>query len=411
MEKLKDANLYRPHMVAVSGKLIGRYNKCLEALGFTPTALTSFHIDGLGWSPEIAKEKNDRFYLNHGGANPHGIIVTPLQKHKPIYGAFHSFDNELMTLIFKTYEKQIRDITRDNAICVTFDQGVDVFYEPLDVLKYHTLQIKFRCINDILKKQEEQQELIEVFNAENNFIDEALHQKLIESSKSYGDLRDRNFNLSTLQFAVSTFYTEAFGGVFVLRDFILPLVIFKSKESHQQAIKNTSHDVLIYHMNQPELVDKLRSHFIIECRPQDLLQSQRYQRIKRMMLYNKLTKPNHPIKTILSDDILFKSYLNQLNLEDRKAVMAVELYLEKTKQNREIDLKDAMDDRYYYAIHQPHSSIATKHKNLINKILINISPLDVLYLYWYEKDEFYTQFSTWDKSFQDWAVATITSNL
>jgi hypothetical protein len=57
MNKLKEANLYRSELILISGKLVERSNKCLVKLGFTATKLTSFFIDGIVWSPEIAEEK------------------------------------------------------------------------------------------------------------------------------------------------------------------------------------------------------------------------------------------------------------------------------------------------------------------------------------------------------------------
>lgn len=65
MQKLKAANLYQSELLPVSGKLVERYNQCLKTLGFSPTELTSFSIDGIGWSPEIAEEKKELLYLNH----------------------------------------------------------------------------------------------------------------------------------------------------------------------------------------------------------------------------------------------------------------------------------------------------------------------------------------------------------
>ena len=75
MQKLKEANLYNHELIPVSGKLVERYNECLTKLGFLPTKLTHFHIDGMGWSPEIAEEKDNINYLNNGEANLHGILI------------------------------------------------------------------------------------------------------------------------------------------------------------------------------------------------------------------------------------------------------------------------------------------------------------------------------------------------
>lgn len=411
MQKLKEANLYRSELIPVSGKLVERYNKCLKTLGFTETKLESFSIDGAGWSPEIAEEKNNTQYLNHGEANPHGIIISPLQKGKPVYLPFHSFDREMMQHVFRTHGTKINDITRDSAICIDFDQDIDVFYEPLDVLKYKDISITFRLINQLEDKQKEQLQLVEKFYHGNNFIDEDLHQELLASAKAYGDLRQRDLKLHALHFATGSFFTRAFGGVYLLRDFIKPIVVFEDKEVYKQAIKDTVHDVLIYHISQPELVTKLKDHIIIECNLENMVNTPNYDRIKKYELNQFLKDTEHPVKDILNDKVLFKSYLNKIDIEARKQVMSVELYLEKLEHSNAFKLEDIVDQSFYFALHQPHSSLSAEHRDLIHKLLINIAPKDVLFLYWYDKEQFYKSYATWSDSFRDWVIERISNNI
>ncbi|MBT8265179.1 MAG: hypothetical protein KJO41_07570 [Bacteroidia bacterium] len=411
MQKLQAANLYRSELIPISGKLVDRYNDCLRTLGFKPTKLKNFSIDGIGWSPEIAEERKNVDYLNHGDANPHGIIISPLQKGKPVYIPFHSFDKDMMKFIFKTYEKQINDITRDCAICLDFDQNIDAFYEPLDVLKYDQVKIAFRLINDLDKIQQEQLDLIEKFKSNNNFIDETIHEELLQSAKKHGDLRNRELVLAPILFETNSFFTRAFGGVFILRDFISTIIVFIDEESHKEAIKDTAHDVLIYHISQSELMDKLRDHLIIECELEDVVKTKRYERIKKFMFYKELAKTEHPIKDILSSKILFKSYLNKIEVKALKRVNGVEIYLERLERSNAYKIPDLVSQDFYHALHQPHSSLDVKHQDLIWKLLVNVSPRDVLFLYWYDKQEFYTQFEAWDESFQDWVIETISNNI
>ena len=411
MEKLKAAKLYRNELIPVSGKLVERYNKCLIKLGSTKTNLKTFSIDGIGWSPEIAEEKKELHYLNNSDANPHGIIISPLQKGKPVYVPFHTFDRDIMKFVFKIHGNKISDITRDCAICLDFDQNIDAFYEPLDILKYNTITISFHLINDLDKIKAQQLQLVETFNTGSNFIDENIHQQLLNSAKTYGDLRDRDLNLHELQFTTDSFYTKAFGGVYVLRDFITPIVVFENKKWHKEAIKDVSYDVLIYHIHQPELMDKLRDHVIIEYDLEAVVKTKRYERIKKYEMFQQLKKPQHPIKNILSDPILYKSYLNKLDIEARKKVMSVERYLEKSEVSNEYKIADIVDVKLFEALHQPHSSLDVKHQDLIWMLLVNISPKDVLYLYWYDKEAFYNSFKTWDHSFKEWTIETISNNI
>ncbi|MDO1500703.1 hypothetical protein Q2T40_11220 [Winogradskyella maritima] len=410
MKKLKEANLYRSELIPVSGKLVERYNKCLTTLGFSETKLTSFSIDGIGWSPEIAEEKDDLNYLNHGDANPHGILISPLQKGKPVYLPFHSFDRAMMKQVFKTHGKQINDITRDSAICMDFDQSIDVFYEPLDVLKYKNVTIRFRLIDDLNQIQQHQMELVEKFKTNHNFIDEELQAEILQSAKKYGDLRGRDLNISELQYQTNSFYTRAFGGVYVLRDFIKPIVVFEDNASYKEAIKDTIHDVLIYHISQPELIAKLKDHIIIECDLEAVVKTSRYERIKKNELAQHLKEASHPVQKILSDPVLFKSYLNKIDINIRKKVMGVELYLEKLERSNAFKLEDIVDEQLYFALHEPHSSLSAEHRDLIHKLLINVSPKDVLFLYWYDKEQFYKSYQTWDDSYKDWVIETISNN-
>jgi hypothetical protein len=410
MQKLKQANLYRNELIPISGKLVERYNKCLVKLGFTATKLTSFSIDGIGWSPEISEEKNEVFYLNNGEANSHAIIITPLQKGLPIYNPYHSYDIELMKLVFKNYAKKIQNITRDSALYLDFDQQIDVFYEPLDVLNYKDITINFHLIDDLKKAKKEQLKLVETFNKDHNFIDENLHEQLITSAKKYGDLRERDIELVPIVYTSDSFYTKAFGGVYLLRNFIKPILIFEDKEAYKEAINDTTYDVLMFHVAQPELMSQLKDHVIIECDLETEVGSKRYERIKKFIFGEALKETQHPVNDILKDKTLFKSYLNKIDLKTRKKVMSAERYLDKKKVNKNIRIADVVDEQLYFALHKPHSSLRANHQDLIWKLLVNIAPKDVLFWYWYDKEDFYTNFKTWQESKKDWVIDTIRNN-
>ena len=330
MQKLEKADLYKGELIHVSGELVERYNKCLVKLGFTETKLASFFIDGIGWSPEVAEEKNEVHYLNNGEANPHCIIITPLQKGLPVYDPFHSFDRELMKRVFIVHGNAIINITRDSAICVDFDQSIDVFYEPLDVLKYKNITVKFRLVDNLNEAKEEQLALVELFKEGDNFIDESVHKKILASANKYGDLRERKLALHDLNHTVDSFHTKAFGGIFVLKGFLSPILVFENLEAYNEAIQDTTTEVFMYHISHPELVEKLNSHLIIEIDAglDSEMTKIRYNRLKKYMMYQAIDNPTHPMDQILEDPLLFKSYLNKITLEERKKVMCVDRYLD-----------------------------------------------------------------------------------
>lgn len=409
MKKLKTAQLYGSGLVSLSGSLAKRYNECLAMLGVKPTTLTHFSIDGLGWSPEIAEEKGENYYLNIGDANPNAIIITPTQKGKPVFMPSHSFDRDLMHAIFTAYDKQIRDITKDAALVVHLDQHIDAFYEPFDLLKYKHITVSFQVLNNLAKRQKEQEELIDTFNKGNNFIDRELHHKIIASAKTYGDLRFRKLDLENVSLKVNSFYTRAFGGVFLLRDFITPILIFEDLDVYKKAIKDTHHDVMLFHKDHDELMVILREHLIAELDLKVAVKSANYDRIKAHLFNDALEEHEHPMNEIFTNSFLFKKYLNEFDIDTRKRLMGVELYLEKIAQSNQTKMEDIVDTRYLKALHKPHNDLEIEHKELIWKLLTKIAPVDPLHLYWYDKEQFYDAYKKWKPGYQDWVIQTISS--
>ncbi|WP_299017712.1 DUF6638 family protein [uncultured Polaribacter sp.] len=407
MDKLKQANLYRNELILVNGKLVERYNRCLQKLGFTPTELSSFFIDGMGWSPEIAEEKQEQFYLNNGEANTHAIIITPKQKGIALYNPFHSFDKELMKAVFKTHAEKIKNITRDSALCLDFDQKIDAFYEPLDILKYKEITVKFHLINDLKKAKQKQLALIKEFKKDQNFIDEKIHQKLLDSAKKYGDLRTRTLDLDAVLFKTESFYTKAFGGIYLLRDLAMPILVFEDLAIYKEAITNTTYDVLMYHISHKELLDKLKSYNVIELDLNEPITKKRHQRIQQFMLAEYITENTHPIKDVLKDNILFKSYLNKIDVTARKKVMGLSIFLEKQKLSKNIKPEEVLHTEMLNALYKPHSSLRANEQDLIWSLLVNIAPKDVLFLYWYHKERFYKLFKKQSESTKEWIIETI----
>ncbi|WP_420379970.1 DUF6638 family protein [Gilvibacter sp.] len=407
MEKLQQAGLFGGGLTTVSGPLVARYNDCLAMLGIKPVKLKRFQIDGLGWSPEVAAELKDDYYLNLGDANSYGIILSPEQFNQPIYRPFHSFDRDLMYAVFTAYQKEIKDITKDSAICLHIDQGLDTYYESFDLLKIEKVSVHFKISGDLDKNKAEQMALIEEYNTGNNFFHREIHKKLLASALAYGDLRERKVHLEPISVEVNSFYTKAFGGVFVLRDFIKEIMVFESMDTFKKSISNTTHEVMLFHKEHEELHKTLVDHLIVECNLKRAETTPKYTRIKKHLLVEHLKEAEHPMAEILENEFLYKRYFNTLSPEERKLISGVEIYNEKIAQSNQYKRKDLVDYRIFLALHEPHSSIEDEHRTLIWKLLVKIMPLDPVALYWFDKESFYELFPKYDESYQDWIIERI----
>ncbi|QCX01529.1 hypothetical protein FGM00_15965 [Aggregatimonas sangjinii] len=410
MEKLQKAGLIGGALVSLSGSLVKRYNECLALLGVKATQLKQFSIDGMGWSPEVAQEKNNNWYLNTGEANVNALILTPLQKDKPVHMPSHSFDRDVMVSVFAAYNREIKDITKDSALIVHLDQNIDTFFEPFDMLRYNTIKVRFTLLNKLLEKQQEQRALIQWFNRKNNFIDKDVHQKLLESAKKYGDLRHRKLELQPITLKVNSFYTRAFGGMFVLKDFIETILVFEDEQWFKKAINDTTHNVLLFHLKHDELVDTMQRHLIIEGNLKDAVRTSRYKRIKKHIFSEHLKEKEHSFQEILGNEMLFKRYLDRLPMETKKKVASAEIYLQRLVVDNTIKLEEFVDVQYRKSLFAPHSSLQEEQTALIWRLLAKIMPKDPVHLYWYDKEAFYKAYETWEPTYQEWVIENILRN-
>ncbi len=410
MKKLREAGLYGGAAVGLSGSLAKRYNECLALLGVAPTSLKTFAVDGVGRSQEIAENKKDDYYLNIGDANVNAIIISPNQEGKSVHMPSHSFDRDVMRAVFAAYGRQIRDITKDSALILQLDQHIDAFFEPFDLLRYDDITIRFTLLNHLDEKQMEQEAFIGLFNRDNNFIDREVHQQVLNSARKYGDLRKRKLRLDPITLKVNSFYTRAFGGVFVLRDFIKPILIFEDKKVFKKAIDNIEHDVLLFHIDHDELIDQLVDHLIVEMDVKDILNKARYKRIKKHLFTEHIKKTEHPIRDILDSEILFKRYFNQIDIDIQKKISGAELFIQKSNTDHSLKVNDYVEGTVLKALYKPHSSLEEEHRELIWKLLTKIAPIDPVHLYWYDKEQFYKTYGTWEASYQDWVIVKILEN-
>ncbi len=410
MKKLREAGLFGGGMVPLSGSLARRYNECLALLGVAPTKLKTFSIDGMGWSPEIALEKKNNFYLNIGHANVNAIVISPQQEDKAVHMPSHSFDRDVMRAVFAAYGREIRDITKDAALVLHLDQKIDTLFEPFDLLHYDEITVTSTVLNDLVEKQLEQRAFISLFNRKNNFIDREVHNKLLESAKKYGDLRDRKLQLDPLKLKLGSFYTRAFGGIFVLKETMKEMLIFEDEKTFRMAIDDTVHDILLFHKDHDQLIDTLVDHMILERNIKKSIRTPRYKRIKRHLFAEYIKKTEHPIEEILDSHFLFKKYLNQLDVKVQKEISGPELYFQKSIVDKSLKLHEMVPEAYIKALHKPHSSLKEEEQELAWKLLAKIMPKDPVHLYWYDKEQFYKMYVKWPPGYQQWVIERILEN-
>ena len=137
MDLLQENDLIYGRLLTVDEPhLIERYNKALAAFGEKPTKLKKFDVDKTGFSPEIAKEKDNFDYLDPNGVNRRFIILTPAQAELPVVHTAFSNTDELMYEFFAGNSRAINATTIKDVIFGEIEDSVSEVDDIEDLLSH-----------------------------------------------------------------------------------------------------------------------------------------------------------------------------------------------------------------------------------------------------------------------------------
>jgi len=383
--------------------LVDRYNNCLEQLGIERTCLTSFRVDGIGWSPEIATEKGNVYYLSHGCANQYGVLISPDQRRKPIYSPFNSFDRRMMEALFSAFEKEIADITTTHGIALAIDQGLSDLASPRDLLLIDHVIVR-ASIGNLMETARSQRQLAERFmNEPLAWFDDGLRKSIIENVNQNGDLRRRKLEIPEMQFNdLRSFYTEAFGGVFVIRteEGKDDLLIVEDNSFLEGQGKKTPRN--IFWLHDPKLVDSLFDGIVdidfswlaqhpeeidrrLECVAADVICSD-----NQAIDYVSLTAAQRK-RLLMSAKKMPASYSE---VERLRKMLERRTYPERSDLSTEAQL----------LLLHPNAELPEWYRKVVWQLISRINPHNPLWFYITDKNRFFTEFENWPASKQAWVI-------
>ena len=407
MQRLIDRGLLQAGLVHLgTPELVGRYNECLTALGIPPTKRDQIHIDGIGWSPEVAEEHEERFYLCHGLANPLAVIVSPEQYKKPVYFPVFSWERGLMRLIFETYHREITDITATHSISFDLENCLTRIKSPLDLLLLAEITAD-PDTNGISGASEMQKRLIADFLEGINCLKKGYPYKtLVDHALQFGDLRRRSLSLQPVTFNLfNDFYTVAFNGAAVLRKVGERDILVLEDDSTYQAVDlRHSGDADIYYLHNPshDLITHLaRENWLVlpeeEYRKNsNLLEDKREQLLAQLVL-----------------DLDPGLAWNQLRPAQRKQLVGrydgqiPEIYFELEKaiaMLRRNGRLPKLSDELWQFLAVPAEHLHPSTKEVLWMLLTRRDPRNLLELYTYDKNYFLTLYLAWPESKREWGA-------
>ncbi|MBI1286242.1 MAG: hypothetical protein GC178_01575 [Flavobacteriales bacterium] len=413
MIRLIESKLFGDRLFYIDSALMQkRYNRCLEDIGIEPTKLKNFHVDGWGWSPEIAKEKDDRFYLSHGLANPFAIIVSPDQKDCPVYMPYHTFDWEIHRRVFENYALQIEDITSLNAIWFELDQNISSYRSPQDLLMMEVVNLKFNVAGDLATAAAEQKKLVGTYLTEpRSWMNAELREQIIASSKKHGDLRYRNLDMPDFPFSnLSSYYTLAFNGMFVFKKTAggKPILIFEDNSSEMSGNGNHLHiefnledKSFIPYLYNLDLLDSETDCFLdhielLELQLEHMIVSAAMQ-LDETIPVDKMTRTQRKglIGKLESASLLDENYF-ELEMVINKLVNGPD--------------KVRISEKLNQYMLQPHVTTTPEQKTVLWHLISKVQKNNPVLQFAFDKTSFYQEYQTWKPPMQEWAIGCILRN-
>lgn len=231
MKRLIQRGLMFGNLIRVdSPVLIERYNRALLHLTGKTTALSDFHIDISGFSPEVGDDLGDALYLNHGGVNRQFILLTTEQKRAPLLDAKFSTSRTILRDFITENETQLFALTATDAVAGELVNSVFEVTTPERLFDIRQVKIEADTTGGTLKHAQALGDLVERFkNEEDGWIDEALIAGMIDLAGKTGDLTRNPVKLRFDTHKQRNFWTAHFGGLYLFQGVAHPAVIAAGK--------------------------------------------------------------------------------------------------------------------------------------------------------------------------------------
>lgn len=227
MQRLIDKGLLHGDLLEVTSETLrDRYNRALEILVGRRTTLERFHVDLTGYSPEVAGEFDNPFYLNPHGCNRNFILLTLEQAGLPIVEYTFSSTQTILRQFIEDNRQPLFALTLRDAIYGELENSVCRVDNPEDVLSIKNIRIEINSTSGLIAKSRELEARLEAFEASDEaWCDDQALDAIVALAKTVGDIRRNPLLPSRTEYKQGTFFTTHCGGLYVLREGVEPAII------------------------------------------------------------------------------------------------------------------------------------------------------------------------------------------
>lgn len=211
--------------------LVERYNRALEHLTGKRTALTDFHVDISGYSPEVADELGDRQYLNLNGVNRQLILLTTRQKTAPLLEASFSTTRAILRDFIDANEAALFALTARDAVAGELVNGVFRLDSAARLMEVRRVSVEADTASGTLRDAAALSGKADRFLSEEDaWFDDQLIAEMTELARRTGDVTRNPVTLKQTKFTQDNFWTAHLGGAYLFSAVDSPAIIARDPE-------------------------------------------------------------------------------------------------------------------------------------------------------------------------------------
>lgn len=320
--------LINKSLLSVNQKnMVDRYNSALLLLTGKKSSLESFHIDCCGYSPEIAEEFGDEYYLNPYGVNRQFILIDICQEDLPSVMASFSSSPFIIKSFIAENRPQILALTAQDSVYGYIENNTPKVEQLSDILDI----TKVKVICDTPTKIVESNKLVtelqhKLYHGDPKNL--LCHDKINELAELCKRTKSTNYScyLPTADtFTKESFYTGHFGGFYLLqrqspKSSAFKVIIYLDKDKFPLS-EVPSGMVAIHWQNYSDVIRFLKKHRILVpiCKTVDKNHKiESLEDIKKRVIYDFLLSSNKIEFDNIDDLLLSNTYFkdNADNMPD-----------------------------------------------------------------------------------------------
>ena len=392
MKRLIERGLMYGNLTLVSSPaLVERYNRAMKALCGRVTQLTDFHIDLSGFSPEIGDELGDDLYLNPNGCNRQFILLTTAQRQAPLLNMVFSTARGMLRQFIEANEGALFALTARDAVMGALQSSVYEIGSAARLLDLRQVTIEADTTGGHVAAAGQLAALIERFRTEpDGWRDDGLIAAMIERAKKTGDVTRVPITLTPMSFPQGAFWTSLFGGIYLFRDVKFPALIASGARDKVGPVPIAP----VFDLTQRnELADWLDRNGLVEpivkARGMDAAAVIRQK--MDFILVDAADRLNIDIGDARRTELRKVAYtLGNTLPEEFQGLAALLRWVESAGEWPKITSEHPA---YFYSLR----ATAGPHRDLVNMLLAELSPMDVRQMFIVHKELFYRVYAGWSE--------------